>query len=82
MVAKVHHNYACQATSDPSDTNNDSIQATQEKRPVSRPRLPKVPGISDTRENVDRSILRRPPNKDWRYLKTKVHNFGYLGEVI
>ena len=46
--------------------------ASAQPRPRGRPVKNKMPDlIPDTPENVARAIMKRPPKKDWDYLKDK-----------
>lgn len=43
---------------------------TEEQKPKrGRPPLPMPEPIPDTPENIARAIMRRPPKRDWDYLK-------------
>ena len=39
------------------------------EKPRGRPPLPMPEPIPDTPENIARAIMRRPPKRDWDYLK-------------
>ena len=42
---------------------------TEGKKPRGRPPRPMPEPIPDTPENIARAIMRRPPKRDWDYLK-------------